>query len=265
MSDPQFVLITGCTDGGIGAAFARSFYRRGFHVFGTARSIEKMSQLKSIERITLLPLDVTSSSSIQAAVEQITPITGGKLHYLVNNSGVSYVMPALDTDVDEARKMFDVNLLGVLAITQAFFPLVRESRGCIMNMGSITGVLNAPWGSLYAASKPALITMSETLRLELAPFGMRVVTIVTGAVESNIMSSRNQFALPNDSMYRAITDIDAEKVVSDVTTNGTNGTIWRGSMASTVRWLMMKMPAFIVDKVLLQGTGLGLLEERAAL
>lgn len=151
MPDPQFVLITGCTNGGIGAAFARSFHRRGFHIFATARSVKNMSELKSLERVTLLPLDVTSSSSIQAAVDQITNITGGKLHYLVNNSGVSYVMPTLDTDIDEARKMFDVNLWGVLAMTQAFFPLIRDAKGCIMNMGSITGVLNTPWWSEFSS------------------------------------------------------------------------------------------------------------------
>lgn len=105
--------------------------------------------------------------------------------------------------------------------------------------------------------------MSETLRLELSQFGVRVVIIVTGAVESNIMSSGHHFSLPDNSLYRPIlanidaaaqgkkidswmqTDVYAEKVISDVT-NGANGRIWRGSMSSTVRCILMKLPAFIV-------------------
>lgn len=147
MSDRQYVLITGCTDGGIGSAFAQSFHRRGFYVFATARLVEKMTLLKSLENVTLLPLDVTSSSGIQETLDIVTKITGGKLHYLINNSGVSYVMPGLDTDIEEARKMFDVNLWGALAMIQAFHPLVSAAKGCVINMGSITGLLNTPWWS----------------------------------------------------------------------------------------------------------------------
>lgn len=152
MSNPQFVLITGCTDGGIGSAFALAFHRRGFHVFATARSVEKMSRLQDLEKMTLLPLDVTSTISIQATLDNVTKIAEGKLHYLINNSGVSYVRPMLDTDIEEARQMFDVNLWGVLAMTQAFFPLLRNAKGCVVNMGSITGVLNTPYWSKLSFS-----------------------------------------------------------------------------------------------------------------
>lgn len=124
-----------------------SFHRRGFHVIATARSVEKMSDLKSLKNVTLLCLDVTSSKSIQTALEEVTKITEGSLHYLVNNSGVSYVMPTLDTDIEEARKMFDVNLWGVLAMTQAFHELLCKAKGCVVNMGSITGFLNTPYWS----------------------------------------------------------------------------------------------------------------------
>ncbi|KAJ5371337.1 Short-chain dehydrogenase/reductase SDR [Penicillium cataractarum] len=262
MSAPQYVLITGCSDGGIGASLALAFQRRGFHVIATARSVKRMSTLESVANVTLLPLDVTSPTSMQDALKKTVTVTGGKLHYLVNNSGVSYVMPTLDTSIEEAKKMFDVNLWGVLAMTQAFNPLLIKAQGCVVNIASMTAYLNAPYWSLYAASKAALSSMSETLRLEYAPFGVRVVTVVTGAVETNIMSHGDGFALPDGSMYRPVfkniedvargkslsswlpVETYAERVLKDLM-GGAHGKIWRGGLSSTMR-LISSLPGFIM-------------------
>ena len=141
------VLITGCSTGGIGGALALAFQKRGLHVFATARTLSKMSHLEKLPNVTLLTLDVTSSSSIATAVEAVEAQTGGTLDYLVNNSGGGLIMPTLDTDIEEAKRMFDVNLWGVLAVTQAFAPLVIAAKGSIVNGSSLASCLNPPWTS----------------------------------------------------------------------------------------------------------------------
>jgi len=92
----QSVLVTGCSEGGIGYALVLEFQRRGVHVFATARNLSKMSSLQGLPNVTLLSLDVTSSSSIAQAVEKVAAHQNGRLDYLINNSGSQYVMPILD-------------------------------------------------------------------------------------------------------------------------------------------------------------------------
>ena len=139
------VLITGCSINGIGSALALAFQNQGFQVFATARTPAKMSHLENLNNVTLLPLDVTSASSIAAAAAIVREKTGGKLDILINNSGARYVVPALDADIEAAKKMFDVNLWGALAVTQAFAPLVIAAKGSVINISSVAAVLNMPW------------------------------------------------------------------------------------------------------------------------
>jgi short-subunit dehydrogenase len=139
------ILITGCSAGGIGYALAAECQRRGLTVFATARTTSKMSALEKLPNMTLLPLDVTSPSSIAEAVEQVKRRTGGKLDYLLNNSGQNLIMPALDLDIDDAKGMFEVNFWGVLRMIQAFAPLLIQAEGTIVNIGSIVAYLHAPY------------------------------------------------------------------------------------------------------------------------
>ena len=139
------VLITGCSAGGIGSALVLAFQKRNLHVFATARVLAKMSHLQELSNVTLLTLDVTSPSAITAAVEAVRAKTGGTLDYLVNNSGSFYVMPALDVNLADAKAMFDVNFWAVLAVTQAFAPLLIASHGSIVNISLITAYINALW------------------------------------------------------------------------------------------------------------------------
>jgi 1-acylglycerone phosphate reductase len=141
------VLITGCSAGGIGTGIALAFQKQGLHVFATAPSLSLLSHFSAFDNVTTLCLDVTSSASISAAVDAVRGTGDGKLKYLVNNAGLGLVMPILDTDVEKARKLFDVNFLGTLAITKAFVPLLIEGGegGCVLNMGSGAGLVNVPW------------------------------------------------------------------------------------------------------------------------
>lgn len=113
-----------------------------------------------------------------------------------------YTIPALDVDFDEVQQTFEVNLFAVMRICQAFAPLLIRSKGTIVQIGSVAGVIPYVFGSVYNASKAALHAYSDTLRVELAPFGISVVTIVTGGVQSRI--AREERSLPEGSYYEAI-------------------------------------------------------------
>ncbi|KKK12379.1 hypothetical protein ARAM_006101 [Aspergillus rambellii] len=267
------VLITGCSAGGIGSALVEEFHDRGLHVFATARSPSKMAHLENFPHVTLLKLDVQSPIDIAAAVEAVTAKTGGKLDYLVNNSGQGLVMPAIDTDLEEAKKLFDVNFWGAVAVIQAFSPLVIAAKGTIVNVSSVASLLNVTWNIFYNSSKAALRIYSETLRLEMAPLGVKVVTVMAGTVATNITANTPKVDLPSDSLYRAaskeINDLAtgvwvkdapspaefAKNVVNEVL-GGASGMIWKGKMASISWFLTTFMPTWVIDHMLLDQSGI---------
>lgn len=146
---PKSVLITGCSNGGIGHALALEFHARGLVVFASTRNPAKMSALSSLQlpNMHFVTLDVTDAVSVAAAVKTVTAKTSGKLDYLVNNSGRGYTMPGLDVDVEEAKKMFDVNFWGVVRMVGAFAAALAASKGCVVNIGSGAGMLGLPYMS----------------------------------------------------------------------------------------------------------------------
>jgi NAD(P)-dependent dehydrogenase (short-subunit alcohol dehydrogenase family) len=140
------VLITGCSDGGLGAALAEAFARRGFHVLATLRDPSKAAGLASCPgHIEVLPLDVTDTASIESCAAAVATKTGGRLDVLVNNAGSLFMMPLLDTDLAESKRLFDVNVWGMLAVTQAFAPMLVRSRGVVLNIASIAGAVRMAW------------------------------------------------------------------------------------------------------------------------
>jgi NAD(P)-dependent dehydrogenase (short-subunit alcohol dehydrogenase family) len=147
MSQQKTVLITGCSDGGIGSALAKAFQSHGLRVFATARTLAKMASLEQLPSVTLLPLDVTSSPSIDAAVEAVKRETNGTLDYLINNAAINQYSPALDIDIAQAKKMFDTNYWGALEVTQKFSPLLIAKKGTIVGISSISAHANIPYCS----------------------------------------------------------------------------------------------------------------------
>ena len=139
------VLITGSSEGGIGAALAKAFQKRSLRVFATARNPSKMASLSSLENVVLLRLDPTSQESVQAAVEQVRKDTGGKLDYLVNNAGQTLMAPTLDFDIETAKRMYEINLWGALRVTQAFAPLVIAAKGTMVYTCSLSTACRTPW------------------------------------------------------------------------------------------------------------------------
>ncbi|KAI1627844.1 short chain dehydrogenase/reductase [Exophiala viscosa] len=194
------VLITGCAPGGIGHSLALGFHARGLRVFATARKTEQLSTL-SENGIETLSLVVDNDESIQSCKTALEKLTNGQgLDYLVNNAGVSYVMPALDIDMSEVRRLFDVNLFAIMRICQVFCPMLIQAKGTIVMIGSLAGVIPYVFGSVYNASKAALHAYANTLRVELTPLDVKVITIVTGGVKSRINAHVTR-VLPEDSIY----------------------------------------------------------------
>ncbi|KAJ5532235.1 hypothetical protein N7494_008787 [Penicillium frequentans] len=270
------VLITGCSDGGIGSALSLEFQKNGFMVFATARTVSKMTELQGIPNIHLLQIDVTSSNDIESALEAVRKATDGKLDVLVNNSGQQVVIPMLEMDSEDGRKLFDVNFWGVFDMIQAFTPCLMEAKGTIVNVSSICSYLHTPFMSVYNASKGALTMFGETLRLEMLPLNIKVITVITGAIETNIMKNSpapilqesfpyfkaqeqiTKLASGDDGVQRMKRKDFAKKVVGDVLL-GTSGKVWRGASASATRLASLIVPSWILDDILSKTSGLSTL------
>lgn len=155
-------LITGCSKGGVGAALAEAFNGKGYHVFVTARSVNKIPQtLHDASDVTVLALDVSSSESITAIAKAVQTQTGGKLDVLVNNAGLGLETPILDTFIAEAKKVFDVNFFGALEMIQVFSPMLVNAGGCIVNNSSVGGRFPIPFIGVYIRLK----TLDRKFRL----------------------------------------------------------------------------------------------------
>ncbi|OIW23334.1 short-chain dehydrogenase/reductase [Coniochaeta ligniaria NRRL 30616] len=265
------VLITGCSAGGIGAALAHAFHQKGYHVFATARTPSKIpSTLSSASNVTVLKLDVLSSSDIAAAVESVSHQTGGKLDVLVNNSGGNNsILPALDVDIAEAKAEFDLNFWAPLAMMRAFAPLLIEARGCLVNNTSASAVSPFPLMSIYNASKAALATASETWRHELQPLGVRTITLITTGVNTGSFRKpdRKPIRVPESSRYYAARDfivgvgdgrmqdgaIPAERYAAAVVREvegGGYGTVWAGTQAWMARVAFGLTPKWAFDMLI---------------
>ncbi|KAG8161125.1 hypothetical protein KVR01_009389 [Diaporthe batatas] len=203
------ILVTGCSAGGIGEALAVALAMRGHRVFATARDPAKVPEsLSSLSNVTVLRLDVLSPASVADAVKAVSE-SGQGLDILVNNAGCGYAQPILDVDIARAQQLFDTNLWGPIRMIQAFSDLLITSQGRIVNVSSVGAILNTPWIATYAASKAALDAVSETLRLELSPFGVSVITIMAGTINSQFHANDSNFGLPPNSRYTPIKDIIA--------------------------------------------------------
>lgn len=184
------VLITGCSSG-IGKALCQAFHRRGCRVVATARRLETLDSLKA-HSIMTLPLDVTDSIGIQQVIATVLA-QEGRIDLLVNNAGFGQFGPLMDLNAAQLQAQFQTNVLAPLELAQQVAPVMKRQRsGVIVNIGSISGVVTTPFAGAYCASKAALHSLSEALRMELAPFGIHVVTVQPGAIQSNFGHAAEQ-------------------------------------------------------------------------
>ena len=201
------ILITGCSSG-IGAAMARELHQRGHKVYATARRPDTLTPLAELG-LSTLALDVNDDSSIAAAMATVES-ESGSLDMLVNNAGFSQVGAVLDLQRDDLRRQYETNVIAPVVVTRAAMPLLRAGRAVngkalVVNVGSIVGLFTTPFAGAYCSSKAALHSLTDALRMELLPFGIRVITIQPGGVRSAFGDHAEALMqIPEDSLYRPV-------------------------------------------------------------
>lgn len=276
----QVVLITGCSSG-IGRALAEECHRRGHLVYATGRKIQALQALAD-QGMRVLPLDVTDRASIDAALA-VVQAEQGRLDVLINNAGYGQYGAMLDIDSDMLRRQFETNVFAPLELTRAALPLMASHRhGRIVNIGSISGIVTTPFAGAYCASKAALHALSDALRMELAPFGISVMTVQPGAIKSSLGdNSASIVSLPNGSMYTPIAaavrgrsaasqekpttaKAFASTVVSAILQANPPHTVRCGRHSFLLPFLRRWLPLATLDRMLARKFGLGMLEAKAS-
>ena len=182
------VLITGASTG-IGEACALVLAERGWRVFAGVRKAADADRLQAQAPDNLTPVfvDITQAEQIDALAEQLAELVGDRgLDGLVNNAGTAVAGPMEAVPMAQLKHQFEVNFFGHVAVTQAMLPLLRRAKGRVVNMSSLSGQIVPPFFGPYAASKHALEVFGDALRVELAPWGIKVVNIEPGSIATPI-------------------------------------------------------------------------------
>lgn len=180
----QAVLVTGASSG-IGRRITETLAGRGYFVYAGARKAEDLAELNRIRNVEAVRLDVTVPGDIAAAVETVRK--GGRgLHGVVNNAGIAVLGPLIDIEEKEMASIFDVNVFGPYRITKAFAPLLIESKGRVVTISSISGILSGPFFGPYSMTKHAVEAFGDALAVEMARFGVRSSLIEPGNYRSEI-------------------------------------------------------------------------------
>jgi NAD(P)-dependent dehydrogenase (short-subunit alcohol dehydrogenase family) len=214
------ILITGSSSG-IGRAVAERFAGRGWRVFASMRNVEAGAPLRALAaergwQLTTPFLDVTRDESVQTAVAGVLAETGGRLDVLLNNAGYYAFGPLEETSPAELAAQLDTNVVGVHRVTRAVLPAMRaRGTGTIAVVGSVSGRVALPIVGPYHASKWALEGMVEALRLELIPFGVRVVLVEPGLFTTALHANERQSAAAGrpDSPYAALFETYRRQIV----------------------------------------------------
>ncbi|KAJ7264909.1 NAD-P-binding protein [Mycena haematopus] len=264
MSKQRTVLVTGCSGGGIGFALAKEYHSRGLRVFATSRRLETMTELSALG-IETIALDVTDIDAVRKTRDDISSRTGGKLDILVNNAGQIYEAAVADMDMSKTRALFEVNVFAPMCMVQEFIPLLISSgKGCVVNIGSTAGLMPVPLQAAYNMSKAAIHSFGYTLGVELAPFNVNVVNVLTGGVKSNILKPS---PFPDNSMYKTIeaeqlprhiqlqknapsAETYARMVVTETIKGKPRKWLWGGHMAGLTWFLITFLPRFVVDSII---------------
>jgi NAD(P)-dependent dehydrogenase (short-subunit alcohol dehydrogenase family) len=204
---PRTILITGCSSG-IGAALAREFHGRGHLVYATARRRESLAPLEA-DGVHGIALDVNDDAAIAAALATVAR-ESGSLDLLINNAGFSQVGAVVDLTRDDLRRQYETNVIAPAAVTAQALPLLRAAAArngsaVVANVGSIVGLFTTPFAAAYCSSKAAVHSLTDALRMELAPFGIKVVSIQPGGIRSSFgQHAEAAIRLPENSLYRPV-------------------------------------------------------------
>ncbi len=191
------ILVTGASSG-LGKSISFYLHEKGYTIFGTCRNPEKIQ--KSFP-FTLLPLDLSKEKSIVDFLEELQKHTHS-IDVLVNNAGVGITGPSEEISLDEMRNHFEINFFGQLKVIQGILPIMRKNnKGKIINITSIAGYMGLPYRGIYSASKGALNIITESLRLEVADFGIQMATLAPGDYITDIGSRRYHAPVLKGSPY----------------------------------------------------------------
>ncbi|KAL7955517.1 hypothetical protein V8C34DRAFT_316415 [Trichoderma compactum] len=248
MSKRQTILITGCSVDGIGAVLALTLAKQHRRILATARDTSKIPfELRSLPNVSVIALDVLSKESIAEAAKAIEE-AGHCLDVLAQN-------------------LYNANVWGVVRTVQAFAPQLIKSKGRVVNMSSVGSVVNTPWIGTYASSKAAINSISETLRLELPPFGVSVVTILLGTVATPFPANETIHEPPETPYYAKVlqtitkwaknelgpkggsTQELVNSIVPDIVASNRNGIVWRGSNSGIIWFVTRWLPVSILVSV----------------
>jgi len=185
--DGKVALVTGASEG-IGASLARLLSQRGALLSLTARSEEKLRSVGG-ETALIVAGDITNETTRQTIVDR-TLQQFGRIDILINNAGVGLYAPAHSAPIEEARRMWELNFFAPLDLTQRVVPHMKQQRGgIIVNVGSIAGKMTLPWFTLYSASKYAIGSLTDGLRMELRAFGIHTMTVCPGYVNTGFQQN----------------------------------------------------------------------------
>jgi NAD(P)-dependent dehydrogenase (short-subunit alcohol dehydrogenase family) len=225
----EILVVTGASTG-IGAATARELARRGFHVLAGVRRGTDADALRATNLEPVM-LDITNEAEIAALAKRIADdLERRPLRALVNNAAIEINTPVEVLPLSEWRRQFDVNLFGQVAMIQALLPALIESRGTVVNITSVGGKVAMPGYGPYASTKFALEAVSDALRRELKPFGMKVIVVEPGAVTTE-MSARVR--------------VNAERITSGMTTEqrGRYGALMHAMVSQAESYIGKAVPA----------------------
>lgn len=210
------VLITGCSSG-IGRALCEKYLAKGFHVYASARNIRSLEDLAENPKLEKLTLDVNNAGSIRNAIAHIKQ-DHNRLDVLINNAGYAAMGPLVDMPIEDLRAQFETNVFAPMELTKACLPLLMSQQmtkeetignAQVVNIGSVSGITTTPFSGAYCATKAALHSLSDAQRMELAPFGIDVITVQPGAIQSkfgdNSLTNVLQRITP-DSLYAPLKD-----------------------------------------------------------
>ncbi|SCU99646.1 LAME_0G04544g1_1 [Lachancea meyersii CBS 8951] len=269
MTETMIALVTGASSG-IGYELTKQLAQKGYKVYAAARRIEPIQPLEKEfpGLVTPLKLDVSEPEQILALKDRLlTELPAQKLDILYNNAGQSCTFPATDVTSEVLETAFKVNVFGPINLCRELLPFVINARGTVLFTGSIAGIVSFPFGSVYSATKGAIHSYSRALHIEMKPFGVRVINVVTGGVATEIADKR---PLPEGSIYNIPEATDAlaarrniakdnkpmsaakyvAEVLRDIESTRDPIEVFHGTFASIVRYFTSYLPFWVLEFML---------------
>lgn len=268
------VLITGCSSG-IGHELATALNRMSWNVVATARNVDALSQLAK-QGCAVYPLDVTDFKQMENTVNAVTAKFGA-IDLLINNAGYGLINPLMDISDRELHRQFEVNFFGVAHLTQLVVPVMKANgSGKIVNIGSISGIAPTPFAGAYCATKAALHAWSDSLRMELLPFGIRVILVQAGAIASKFGDNAQKSAMQlfhEESWYKPVeenilqrantsqekstpVEVFVGKILRKILKDNPTPIIRTGKKSFYLPFIKHFLPTQMLDKIMIRKFGL---------